>query len=296
VTPGVPAALGMRLRAIGVTAKLLRELSERHAALRDDAAALAVRLLRDGTPLTNEESEVVFGDCPPPVPGLRLEIVEGLFLFSAPERVLGPGAGTAILYHAARRLPAETVLDLGCGCGTLALLLRRPHVVATDIDPQALDLAAWNAAVNGIAGLTFRRGSLFLPVAGLKFDLIVSQPPYIPLPAGDVLSPYYHAGPRGDELVRPLLQGAPDHLTANGRALIFADFPLAEGENLRERIPHQNVRATVWRSPALNPVAYYARQASGIRAVHNCLVMLESGAGYREVEVLPHEWGWIDIQ
>ena len=296
MTPGGAAALGERLRAIGLTAKLMRELPERHAALRDDAAALAVRVFRDGTPLTGIESGILFGDCPVPPADLRLDIVVGLYLFSAPEQILGPGAGTAILYYAARQVPAETLLDLGCGCGTLALLLRSPQVVATDVNPMALELTSWNAVVNGISGLTLHCGSLFTPVGRERFDLIVSQPPYIPIPAGGVAHPYYHGGARGDELVRAVLRDAPDHLTANGRALVFADFPLRCGETLRERVPHQHTRATVWRSPELDPTGYYAPQASGVRAVHNCLVMLEPGNGYREVEVLPHQWGRIDIQ
>jgi SAM-dependent methyltransferase len=288
--------LAERLRKIGVTAELLRSLPVRHAALRDDAAALAIRLFRDGAVLTANEEAALFGDCAAPAHGLSLDIVETLYLFSAPEKVLGPGAGTAILYRAARQLAGESLLDLGCGCGTLALLLRRARTVGTDINSRAIELARWNAEINAIACCEFRAGSLYEPVAGERFDLIVSQPPYVPLPAGETAQPYYHAGARGDELARAVLQNAAAHLAPGGRALVFSDWALAAGESLRDRIPHRHARVTVWASCAIEPASYFAAQAEGIVAVHNCLVMVEAGSGYREHEVLPHEWGSIGIQ
>jgi SAM-dependent methyltransferase len=288
--------LTRRLREIGVTAELLRTTPARHAAIRDDAAALAVRRFRDGAVLSAAEEAILFGDCPPVPSGLALDVVEGLYLFSAPDEVLGPGEGTAILYRAARQIAGERLLDLGCGCGTLSLLLGRARTVGTDINPRALELAQWNASANGIAGCEFRLGSLYAPVAGERFDLIVSQPPYVPLPAGERAQPYYHAGARGDELACAVLQGAAAHLAAAGRALVFSDWALVAGESLRDRIPRAHAKVTVWASRAIEPVSYFAPQATEVVAVHNCLAMVEAGTGYREHEVLPHEWGSIGIQ
>jgi methylase of polypeptide subunit release factors len=288
--------LAVRLREIGVTAELLRTMPARHAAIRDDAAALAVRRFRDGAVLTAEEESTLFGDCAPAPPGLALDVIDGLYVFSAPDEVLGPGESTAILYRAARQIAGDRLLDLGCGCGTLSLLLWRARTVGSDINVRALELAHWNASVNGIAGCEFRLGSLYAPVAGEQFDLIVSQPPYVPLPAGETPHPYYHASARGDELARAVLQDAAEHLAPAGRALVFSDWALAEGESLRDRIPHAHARITVWASRAIQPASYFAPQPADVVAVHNCLVMVEAGSGYREYEVLPHEWGSIGIQ
>ena len=288
--------LRQRLRQIGVTAQLLREMPARHALLRDDAAALAVRLWRDRVPLTPAEQQLLFGELPPTDPGLILHVIEGLYLFSAPDEVLGPSETTAILYRAARQLPGDHLLDLGCGCGTLALLLGRPRTVATDISGRAIQLARDNAALNGIAGTDFRAGSLYQPVASERFDLIVSQPPYLPRPEREAANPYYHAGQRGDELARIVLHDALAHLTPHGTALVFSDWPLAPGERLRDRIPHDSAQVTVFASPPTDAACHYAPQARGIARVQQALVMLRHGSGYEEREVHPGGWGRIGIQ
>ena len=158
--------------------------------------------------------------------------MRGLYLFSDylsndPAAVMGAGETTAVLYHAARPLaPPRRVLDLGCGAGTLALLLAREsvHVLATDISPRAIAFARFNAAMNGIGNVDFQTGDLYEPAGLATFDLIVSQPPYYPAEPGENLL-FLHAGPRGDELAQRILAGAPQRLNPGGRALVFASWP-----------------------------------------------------------------------
>ena len=78
--------------------------------------------------------------------------------------------------------PIDSLLEWGCGAGTLALLLAclTGRATGTDFNPRAIHLARWNVAVNGIANLEFRCGDGFASVAREQFECIVSQPPYHP--------------------------------------------------------------------------------------------------------------------
>ena len=72
---------------------------------------------------------------------------------------------------------AGRALDLGTGCGVQSYHLSRhaDQVVATDLNPRALRLARLGAALSGM-DVDFREGSLYEPVVGERFDLIVSKP------------------------------------------------------------------------------------------------------------------------
>lgn len=299
------ALLGDRLHAIGLTPQAYREIPPRHAALRDDPAALALRLFRDRGQIALPALPALFGDAPIPSGFLaierdhahalvRLDLAGGLFVFSDwPGGVLPPGETTALLHRAASRfLPTGTVLDLGCGSGTLAMLIARHArtVTATDIDPRALHLARLNTAINRLPAIEFAGGSLFEPVAGRRFDLIVSQPPFLPLAPDAPPRVAVHAGPRGDELAREIIFRSQRHLTSHGRALIFADWPLAAGESLRERVPHDAGRLLLLASAPLAPEGYYGGYAKGIAGIRQCLAVVSGGTGFEEHFVLPHQW------
>ncbi|SIT71121.1 [protein release factor]-glutamine N5-methyltransferase [Ectothiorhodosinus mongolicus] len=105
--------------------------------------------------------------------------------------VLIPRADTETLVEVALAyLPssdAQTVLELGTGSGAISLALasERPllHIIATDHSPKALAVAQQNAHALGLAErIEFCQGNWFAPITGRRFDLIISNPPYI---AGD---------------------------------------------------------------------------------------------------------------
>lgn len=103
-----------------------------------------------------------------------------------------------------------TAVDIGTGSGaiavTLALEAKGLRMLASDISPQALDVARRNASRLG-ADVEFRQGNLLEPFAGLAPDMIVSNPPYIPASDIEELQPEVR-----DHEPRTALDGGPDGL------------------------------------------------------------------------------------
>ena len=192
----------------------------------------------------------------------HLSIASGLYLFSdhlehGGEAVMGPSENTALLCRAAYAgRHVGRVLDLGCGAGTVALLLARhaANVIASDINPRALTLARINAAVNGIPNVEFREGDGFAPLAGESFELIACQPPFVPRPPDAGPAPYLFGGTRGDEIALRVLSGVGAHLTPQGRAVMVAAWPERDDCPMEARIaaalPAGDVRALHLRLPA----------------------------------------------
>ena len=132
--------------------------------------------------------------------------------------------------------PVESALDLGTGCGIQALHLARHarRVVATDISARALDLARFNAALNGVESIEFRHGSLFDPVAGERFDRVASNPPFVITPRTDDVPAYEYrdGGMVGDDLVATVIAGLRDHLTDGGMAQLLGNWEYRERDGL----------------------------------------------------------------
>jgi release factor glutamine methyltransferase len=105
--------------------------------------------------------------------------------FEVTPDVLIPRHDTELLVSeaVARKPDACSVLDIGTGSGCIAVALARQlpeaAVTATDISGAALAVATRNAERHGVS-IEFIAGSLFDPLPGRRFDLIVSNPPYIP--------------------------------------------------------------------------------------------------------------------
>ncbi len=126
------------------------------------------------------------------------------------------------------RDPEARVLDLAAGSGAIALALARERpratVVGTDISAAAIAVARRNAQRLGLANVLFRTGNWYDPVAGERFDLIASNPPYIAEtdarvePAVRRFEPHdaLFAGTDGLEALRVITGAAGRHLSRGG--------------------------------------------------------------------------------
>ena len=107
---------------------------------------------------------------------LELETRPGLFSPNHADR------GTLAMLSAVRFEPGMRVLDLGCGCGLVGILAARicgaGNVVLSDIDPVAVEVAALNAARNGVSGVKTVVSDGFADLTDAGFDLILANPPY----------------------------------------------------------------------------------------------------------------------
>jgi methylase of polypeptide subunit release factors len=162
-----------------------------------------------------------------------------------PDYVLGVGGASTTLAQLTVRDQVERSLDVGTGCGVQALHLARhsARVTATDLNLRALEFARLTAALSlgpDQAGrIDLRGGSLFEPVAGERYDLIVSNPPFVISPesaAGRGRFTYRDAGLPGDELCRRFLEQAPAHLAEDGYCHVLANWLHVADEDWRERL------------------------------------------------------------
>ncbi|MFK4730023.1 methyltransferase [Agromyces mediolanus] len=146
----------------------------------------------------------------------------------AEDHVLGVGGATTTLSGLLLQRAAGRTLDLGTGSGIQALHAARfsERVVATDISERALAFARFTAALNGVDGIEFRLGSLYEPVAGERFDRIVSNPPFVITPRRPEVPSYEYrdGGMAGDELVESVMRGAAEHLEPGGIAQLLANW------------------------------------------------------------------------
>jgi len=132
----------------------------------------------------------------------------------------------------ARMTSKASVVDLGTGSGAIALAMAREcptaSVVATDASADALAIAQRNAAKHGIGNVRFVQGDWLAPLAGERFDLIVSNPPYIEaddphLGQGDLRfepATALASGADGLDDIRRIVAQAREHLQPGGWLLM----------------------------------------------------------------------------
>ncbi|WP_234865353.1 DUF7059 domain-containing protein [Sinomonas albida] len=169
------------------------------------------------------------------------------------DHVLGIGHASATLVQSTARRPVETALDLGTGCGiqTFHLLRHARRVVATDISARALAFTRFNLLLNAEVlaldparledRVELRLGSLLEPVRGERFDLVVSNPPFVitPRQSGETAADQYtyrDGGLPGDQLVSGLVSSLGDVLAEGGTAQLLGNWEVHGEEPWHTRV------------------------------------------------------------
>jgi release factor glutamine methyltransferase len=154
-------------------------------------------------------------------------------LLVSPQTLI-PRPETELLVELAlERAPPDTALrmaDLGTGSGAIALALaherRQAQVIAVDVSEGALEIARANARALGLVNVEFRHGDWLAPLAGERFDLIASNPPYIALGDAHLDALRYEpedalsSGRDGLDAIRTIVRAAPTHLRPDGWLLL----------------------------------------------------------------------------
>jgi release factor glutamine methyltransferase len=182
--------------------------------------------------------------------GLDFKVCPGV-LIPRPETELLVEAGLAILSS----LEQASFLEVGVGSGCISISIlynvRNSVATAVDVADEPLMVAAANAHRHGVAErLVLKRGNVFEAIQG-RYDLIVSNPPYIPLADLADLQPEVanfepsdalFAGSNGLEIIRKLVEGAPGYLKAGGHLLI--EIGHNQSKNVKSMLD-----PTVWETP-----------------------------------------------
>ncbi|MGD9589064.1 MAG: peptide chain release factor N(5)-glutamine methyltransferase [Pyrinomonadaceae bacterium] len=167
--------------------------------------------------------------------------------FEVSREVLIPRPETELLVERAleflRTRPAQRFCEVGVGSGciTVSILFHAPNseAVGLEVSEGALDIAGRNADRHGVGSrLVLRLSDVFQSLtADERFDLIVSNPPYVPTNDLEGLQPDVRlyephialtAGADGLAIIRSIVEDAPNHLTPGGRLLLEIGFGQAE--------------------------------------------------------------------
>lgn len=154
----------------------------------------------------------------------------------AADYVMGISPSTIGLAGLTVRRPNRTALDLGCGSGFQAFLAagHTKRVTAVDLNPRAVALARFNCVLNGLTNVECIEGDLFQPVVGRRFDLVVSNPPFVISPERTHL--YLHSGLEGDEVCATIVREAARFLEEGAFCQLLANWEIRAGRPWEERV------------------------------------------------------------
>ncbi|MDK6260329.1 methyltransferase [Corynebacterium frankenforstense] len=216
------------------------------------ATGRALRALVDVRPVhLNGADRVVFSDRDASVTDAEQRL----------DHVPGMGQASLTLLRSVPDSPVGSLLDLGCGCGvqSLAQAGLAEKITATDVLDRALEFTRATLAGAGRADAEVVNGPWFEPVAGRRFDRIVSNPPFVVGPP-EVGHVYRDSGLGLDAASATVVSGVPGHLNPGGHAHLLAAWVHRAGENWAARVaswlPEEGVAAWALERDRVDPSTY----------------------------------------
>ena len=172
-------------------------------------------------------------------------------VFLVDEHVYEPAEDTFLLAEKMTVTEDDTVLDMGTGCGILAVLAaeKAKSVLAVDINPYAIQCASRNAETNGVKErIEFRHGDLFQPInPNENFSLILFNAPYLPSEPDEEKSwvgKAWAGGSNGRKVIDRFVMDAPSFLAAGGK-IQLVQSSLSDVNRTIKMFSERNLRAMV---------------------------------------------------
>ena len=175
----------------------------------------------------------------------------GGYVFEVDQHVYEPAEDTFLIADKLDIKSSDVVLDVGTGCGILAVLAAKKakKVVAVDVNPFALDCANRNAKTHkATENLQFRYGSLFESLTtDEKFSLILFNSPYLPSEPNEEKSwigKAWAGGPDGRRVIERFVADVPKFLLPEGRVLLVQSS-LSDPDKTLQMFGEVGLRAAV---------------------------------------------------
>jgi len=171
--------------------------------------------------------------------------------FYVSQKVYEPAEDTFLLADNLAMNKNDVVLDVGTGCGILGILATKmaKRVVATDINPYAVNCAQINAKQNGVLSkIDIRQGNLFEPIKrNEKFDVIIFNAPYLPATKSEKKSwigKAWAGGKSGRDVIEPYVSEVPKYLKKKG-TIFLVQSSLSDTDKTLRRFEENGLSASV---------------------------------------------------